>query len=96
MLTKVFNEYKRGVIAYAAVALIAQSCLGSFAVVAVSYHNQGFVLMVHLCLITLFCMGYNVMVLSQQKPKVSFITLIASFIYSSAIIIYYMIVDLYL
>ncbi len=86
--SKLFREYRRGQMGYAAIAIIGQSCLGSAAAMALLMGSTGMTLkMVLLFLITIFCMAYNGAVLAQLKPISSFNLLILSLGVSTLVIL---------
>lgn len=70
--------YKRGLIGFATLSILAQSCLGSIAAMLILMGGTSVGQMVQLFFVTIFCMGFNGAVLSQQKPKFVFATLIIS------------------
>jgi len=74
------KEYISGMFGYATIGIIGQSCIGSAAVMLIFMNNdipRG-VQMVELFLVTIFCMGFNAAVLSQQKGKIQFNILMIS------------------
>ncbi len=86
--SKLFQEYKRGQMGYAAIAIIGQSCLGSAAAMVLLMGGLGMVLkMILLFLVTIFCMAYNGAVLAQLKPLSTFNLLILSLVFNTFIIL---------
>ncbi|TLP80188.1 hypothetical protein [Maribacter sp. ACAM166] len=84
----VLTEFKKDQTGYAAIAIIAQSCLGSAAVMLLLMNEMPMaVKMTFVFLITILCMGYNAAVLAQLKSKITFNMLIVSVVFSSAVII---------
>ncbi len=81
------NEYSQGLMGYAAIAIIGQSCLGSIAVMYTLMNGNAFPQMFQLFIITSMCMLYNGAILSQQKAKWSFNLLLISIISSIMFII---------
>lgn len=81
-------EFKKEQTGYAAIAIIAQSCLGSAAVMLLLMNEMPMVIkMTFIFLITILCMGYNAAVLAQLKSKITFNALILSILFSCSIII---------
>ncbi len=83
------KEYTSGMFGYATIGIIGQSCIGSAAVMLIFMNNdipRG-LQMIELFLVTIFCMGYNGAVLSQQKGKIQFNILVLSVLTSILFII---------
>jgi hypothetical protein len=72
------ESYKRGLIGFATLSILAQSCLGSIAAMLILMGGTSAGQMIQLFFVTIFCMGFNGAVLAQQKPKFVFATLIIS------------------
>lgn len=86
--SKLFREYKRGQMGYAAIAIIGESCLGSAAAMVLLMGGLEMVLkMILLFLVTIFCMAYNGAVLAQLKPLSTFNLLIISLVFNTFIIL---------
>lgn len=74
------EEYKSGIIGYATIGIIGQSCIGSIAAMFILMNGdlpRG-LQMVELFLVTILCMGFNGAVLAQQKGKIQFNILVLS------------------
>ncbi|MEP0264756.1 hypothetical protein [Dokdonia sp.] len=74
------KEYNSGIIGYATIGIIGQSCIGSAAVMLIFMNNdisRG-LQMIELFLVTILCMGFNGAVLAQQKGKIQFNILVLS------------------
>ncbi|WP_148261518.1 hypothetical protein [Flagellimonas ruestringensis] len=83
-----FDEFKKRQLGYSTIAIIAQSCLGSAAAMALLMGEMDMVLkMILLFFVTIFCMAFNGAVLAQLKPVVTFNLLILSVVFSTLIII---------
>ncbi len=83
------KEYTSGLFGYATIGIIGQSCIGSAAVMLIFMNNdisRG-IQMIELFLVTIFCMGFNGAVLSQQKGKIQFNILVISVLTSILFII---------
>ncbi|WP_194850320.1 hypothetical protein [Nonlabens antarcticus] len=83
------EEYRSGSVAYATISLLGQSCLASVAAMVLLMNPSGFsrpVQMIELFLVTIFCMGFNASVLSQQKEKFQVNLLIVSVLVSLTVI----------
>jgi hypothetical protein len=80
-------EFKKNMSGYAAIFIIAQSCLGSVAALYILVNGVAPLQMFQLFLITIACMGFNAAVLAQQKPKVVFNLFIISILLSTAVLI---------
>ncbi len=80
-------EFERNMSGYAAIFIIAQSCLGSIAALYILIKGVAPIQMVQLFLVTIACMGFNAAVLSQQKPKVIFNLFIISVLLSTLVLI---------
>ncbi|GGG15066.1 hypothetical protein GCM10011344_14640 [Dokdonia pacifica] len=68
------KEYTSGMFGYATIGIIGQSCIGSAAVMLIFMNDDisRNLQMIELFLVTIFCMGFNGAVLSQQKGKIQF------------------------
>lgn len=74
------KEYNSGIIGYATIGIIGQSCIGSAAVMLIFMNSdisRG-LQMIELFLVTILCMGFNGAVLAQQKGKIQFNILVLS------------------
>ena len=69
---KYLDGYKHGIIGFATLSILGQSCLGSIAAMFILMGGTSPLQMIQLFFITIFCMIYNGAVLSQQKAKLSF------------------------
>jgi len=69
---KYLQNYERGIIGFATISILGQSCLGSIAAMFILMGGTTPAQMVQLFFVTIFCMIYNGAVLSQQKAKLSF------------------------
>lgn len=81
------SEFKRFQTGYSALAIIAQSCIGSLAAMALLMNAWSMGLkMTLLALVTVFCMAFNAAVLAQLKAKMTFNLLLLSLIFNCGII----------
>ncbi len=69
---KYLEEFKNGVIGYATIGILIQSCVGSIAVMFALYNGHNFTQMLQVFIMTSFSLAFNAAVLSQQKPKIIF------------------------
>lgn len=69
---KTLENFKQGYFAYATLAIIGQSCLGSVAAMYVLSNGTNALQMIQLSLVVLICMSVNTCVLAQIKPKIVF------------------------
>ena len=81
------KEYESGLTGYSTIAIIGQSCLGSVAVMYLLMNGISTFETIQLFLVTIVCMFYNAAIISQQKAKISFNTLIFSIMTSILILI---------
>lgn len=74
------KEYNSGIIGYATIGIIGQSCIGSGAVMLILMNGDipRSLQMIELFLVTILCMGFNGAVLAQQKGKIQFNILVIS------------------
>ena len=84
---KTLEDFKKGYLGFATLAIIGQSCLGSAAAMYVLKNGTSLFQMIQLALIVLACMFVNGAVLSQQKPKLVFNLILASVIASIVMIL---------
>lgn len=82
------KEYESGLFGYATIGIIGQSCVGSIAVMYILMNDYlpRPLQMFELFLVTIFCMGFNAAVLSQQTGKTQFNVLIISVLASVILI----------
>ena len=74
---KFFAEFENGFMGITTIAILAHSCLGGIAAMAVLMNGTSLFQMFQLFLVVASCMLFNGSVLSQQKPKVVLNLLIA-------------------
>lgn len=79
---KTFEDFKKGYLGFATLAIIGQSCLGSAAAMYVLKNGTSLFQMLQLALVVLVCMFVNGAILSQQKPKLVFNLILTSVIVS--------------
>ncbi|MGH2667321.1 hypothetical protein [Flavobacterium sp.] len=84
---KTLQDFHKGFIGFATLAIIGQSCLGSVAAMYVLKNGTSFFQMVQLGMVVAICMTVNASILSQQKPKMVFDLLIASVFISIVMIV---------
>ncbi len=88
LYTKILNEYTEGIMGYSALTIILSTCLGSIAVMLVQMNGNSLSQILQLITVTCLCMFYNVTILSQQKPKISFNALLVGLFLITLIIGY--------
>lgn len=74
--SRVYHNFEESFIGATTVAVLAQSCLGGIAAMAILTNGNNLVQMFQLFLVVCACLCFNGAVLSQQKPKVTFNILI--------------------
>lgn len=79
---KTFEDFKRGYLGFATLAIIGQSCLGSAAAMYILKNGTSVSQMFQLALIVIVCMVVNGAILAQQKPKMVFNLIITSVVAS--------------
>ncbi len=67
---KLYSEFEDGFIGITTIGILAHSCLGGIAAMAVLQNGTSLVQMFQLFFVVAFCMLFNGSVLSQQKPKI--------------------------
>ena len=74
------TEYSSGIIGYGTLGVLAQSCIGSAGAMFILMNNDlaDILKMIELFLVTIFTMGFNGAVLSQQSGKIQFNLLVIS------------------
>ncbi|TKD66743.1 hypothetical protein [Flavobacterium sp. ASW18X] len=80
------GEYRKNERGYASIFIIAQSCLGSVAAMAVLMQGIGIYQMVQLFLVVMGCMSFNAAVLAQLPSKITFNIFILSLLVSSLVL----------
>ena len=81
------EEFKKGQMGYAAIAIIGQSCIGSVAAMMILMSDLSKVpLLVLLFFVTILCMAFNGAILAQLKPKTTFNLLVLSVLFSCIVI----------
>lgn len=81
------EDFKEMYLGYAALAIIASSCLGSVAAMFILMKGHAFINMFQLFLVTAVCLGFNATILAQLKPKLVFNSLIISIAVSFLLIV---------
>lgn len=84
---KPFGEFQQSFLGITTIAVLAQSCLGGIAAMAVLMNGTSISQMFQLFLVVCCSMSFNGAVLSNQKPKVIFNILIVNVIVNTAIAI---------
>lgn len=84
---KTFEDFKRGYLGFATLAIIGQSCLGSAAAMYILKNGNSVPQMFQLALIVIVCMVVNGAILAQQKPKIVFNLIITSVVASVLMIV---------
>lgn len=84
---KYLDNYSRGLIGFATLSVLFQSCLGSAAAMYILMNGVTPGQMVQLFVIVILCMGFNGAVLSQQSAKTIFNLLLLSVLASTVLII---------
>lgn len=84
---KTLEDFKKGYLGFATLAIIGQSCLGSAAAMYVLENGTSLFQMTQLALVVLACMFVNGAVLSQQKPKLVFNLILTSVVNSIVMIL---------
>lgn len=85
LYNKYFGVFERGFIGYSTLGVLAQSCMGAIAAMAILQNGTSLPNMIQLFLIVASCMAFNGSVLAQQKPKVVFNILIWSMVLSTVL-----------
>ncbi|GEP50143.1 hypothetical protein FNO01nite_08150 [Flavobacterium noncentrifugens] len=75
---KYYNRFEHGLFGNCTLGILASSCLGGIAAMAVLMHGNGFGQMTQLFFVICVSMMFNGAVISQQKPKTIFNLLILS------------------
>lgn len=84
---KTFEDFKRGYLGFATLAIIGQSCLGSAAAMYILKNGNSVSQMLQLAVIVIVCMVVNGSILAQQKPRIVFNLIITSVVASVFMIV---------
>ena len=84
---KKLEEFKKGYLGFATLAIIGQSCLGSAAAMYVLKNGTSLFQMIQLAMVVVVCMFVNGSVLAQQKPKLVFNLILTSVVTSIVMIL---------
>ncbi|QYJ67568.1 hypothetical protein [Flavobacterium litorale] len=84
---KYLKIYSEGLIGYATLSILFQSCLGSAAAMYILINGVNPMQMVQLFIVVILCMIFNGAVLSQQSAKTIFNLLLLSVFASTLLII---------
>lgn len=84
---KTLQDFHKGYMGFATLAIIGQSCLGSVAVMYILKNGTSLVQMFQLAAVVIACMILNGSILSQQKPKMVFDLLLISVLVSLVMIV---------
>ncbi len=69
---KTLEDFQKGYLGFATLAIIGQSCLGGAAAMYILQKGTSFFQMFQLALVVIACSFVNGAILSQQKPKLVF------------------------
>ncbi|KGO89778.1 hypothetical protein [Flavobacterium suncheonense] len=84
---KSLQDFQKGYLGFATLAIIGQSCLGGAAAMYILQNGTSFFQMIQLAVVVIACSFVNGAILSQQKPKLVFNLIIVSVAISIAAII---------
>lgn len=84
---KSLQDFQRGYMGFATLAIIGQSCLGGAAAMYILQNGTSLIQMTQLALVVLACSIVNGSILAQQKPKLVFNLIISSVVISMAMIL---------
>lgn len=87
----IFTEFKEMYYTYAALGIIASSCIGSVAAMLILMRGSGLLQMFEMFLVVSVAMWFNATVLAQLKPKTVLNSLIVSVFVNILIIILHLI-----
>lgn len=87
----ILTEFKEMYYTYAALGIIASSCIGSIAAMLILMRGSSLLQMTELFLVVAVAMWFNATVLAQLKPKVVLNSLIVSVFVSVLLIILHLI-----
>lgn len=83
---KTLEDFKKGYLGFATLAIIGQSCLGGAAAMYVLKNGTSLLQMLQLALVVVACSFVNGAILAQQKPKLVFNLIISSVVISIVLI----------
>lgn len=84
---KYASQFEHGFFANSTLGVLVQSCMGGMAAMAVLSNGNNLFQMFQLFLVVMLCVGYNMSLLSQQKPKFVFNMLLLSMTVNTLIFI---------
>jgi hypothetical protein len=84
---KTLQDFQRGFLGFATLAIIGQSCLGGAAAMYILQNGTSFSQMMQLAMVVIACSIVNGSILAQQKPKLVFNLILASVSISIVMII---------
>ena len=83
---KYLGRFEHGFFANSTLGVLVQSCIGGIAAMAVLENGNSLMQMIQLFFVVMLAVGYNGAILSQQKPKVVFNTLLLSIVVNTVLI----------
>lgn len=83
---KIFHQFEYGFFGSCTLGILASSCIGGIAAMAVLQNGTSPAQIFQLFLVVASAMTFNGSVLSQQKPKVVFNTLLLSIVVNTVLI----------
>ncbi len=86
--SRFFRNFEESFFAFTTISILAHSCLGAVAAMAVLMNGTGLNQMIQLFAVVASCMLFNGSVLSQQKPKVVFNLLLIGTIVNTLVATY--------
>ena len=84
---KTLQDFTRGYMGFATLAIIGQSCLGSAAAMYILMNGTSRFQMTQLTFVVVSCMLVNGAILAQQKPKLVFNLILTSVFISTLMIV---------
>ena len=72
LYNKYLEEFKQGIIGYATIGILVQSCISSMAVMFILQNGHSYLHMLQIFIMAILSLSFNGAVLSQQKPKIIF------------------------
>ena len=84
---KIFSQFEYGFFGSCTLGILASSCIGGIAAMAVLQNGTSPMQLFQLFLVVASAMTFNGSVLSQQKPKVVFNTLLLSIVVNTLLIV---------
>lgn len=87
LYTKIAKEWNENFMGYSALSIIVSTCLGGITIMSISQHGNSLFQMIQILIVVILCNLVLTSILTLQKPKVVFKSIVISLFICSLIAI---------